>query len=573
MEFRLVVLILVAFAMVLREQPIWSMGQFQDDAVYSLSKAGYLSGGQTLWDYAVAVYGGFWQIQGRFVPATAFLILPFWVSLEDNLILYRLIQTAFHLAALGAFALFVKTLTKDVLAGLLCAVLYVAVMEVRDFHDASHGQFILLPLVIVIGSLSGYFAIRASESAKAFDRRVWMVVLLNVVGALTYEQAIVFGAMSCLILLFMGALPWKTRLARAALAGLPVVLLAIVGIVLKATMSRYEGTQFGSIAAVADAYGKHLSAAVPLSYWWFDPHHRLQDLLGDARSYPAGVLSAGALALALGSATFMTLVRTRAASLAALALAGALLLLVPSSLIALSLKYQREAAAGAGYLQNSISYLGTCVLLFLVLHLACRAAARLGHAAMLACAALASAAVGVAGAVSLLSSYRVAEAINEDWRYPREQLEVWMHATQPVGGVDRPLLLIDRPRLYRWESPEFMWKHWGVHGNIISAAEAKDSREKPSAVLRMPDRPHPAAVNLFIESEPGNRTTRALVMSTSRERLVENALTLSRGTRSWPFPDDVWRGVHGYFFRELVIQGDIADVAEYRLTLSNRGAH
>jgi hypothetical protein len=89
----------------------------------------------------------------------------------------------------------------------------------------------------------------------------------------------------------------------------------------------------------------------------------------------------------------------------------------------------------------------------------------------------------------------------------------------------------------------------------------------------MPDRPHPAAVNLFIESEPGNQTTRALVMSTSRERLMENALTLSRGTRSWPFPDDAWRGVHGYFFRELVIQGDIADVAEYRLTLSNRGAH
>jgi hypothetical protein len=85
----------------------------------------------------------------------------------------------------------------------------------------------------------------------------------------------------------------------------------------------------------------------------------------------------------------------------------------------------------------------------------------------------------------------------------------------------------------------------------------------------VPARPHPEALNLYLEAAPSG--VRAIVMSTSRERLAENALTLSLGTRGWPFPDAIHRGRHGYHYRELSIPGAHGDVRDYSLVLSRPG--
>ena len=558
----LLVLTLLAFALVLREQPIWSMGQYQDDAVLSAWRAEYLAQGKSLWNFAVDTFNGLARSQGRVTPVAAFLLVPLWVWVEDNLFLYRVIQTAAQLAALGAFALFVRAATRDALAATLCVVLYVAMFEVRYFHDAAHSYFVVIPYVVAVGSLACLFAIRAVESDRPFGRPLWWVVGLNVAGVLGYELAAPFAALSCLILLFGGNLPWRTRLARAVLAGLPVVAMALAGFAAKAMLSRYEGTQVGSLdpAVLGPAYFKHLSAAIPLSYWWHDPHQQLEGLLRGTRYQPGPLLSAAAIALALGVAAWLCIVRGRIASLRWLGIAGLVLLLAPPALIAVSLKYQREAVAGVGYLQNSISYLGTSVLLCIVLHLACRKAAAAGPMARNAGAALAAGGIGLLSAVALLCSYRVAETVNENWRHPREQLEVWMHLVRPPPGVT-PRVAIDRAWLNRWESRPFMLQHWGVQGTFVTMAEAQQAGA--TAVLHTPLRPHPEALNLFIETSPG--TTRALVISTDRERLAQSPLALMQGAQSWPFPADTRRGRHGYYYRELALPGARDESGDYRL--------
>ena len=129
----------------------------------------------------------------------------------------------------------------------------------------------------------------------------------------------------------------------------------------------------------------------------------------------------------------------------------------------------------------------------------------------------------------------------------------------------------DRARLNRWETARFMWQHWGVRGEFVTAAEAQAtptaSKGGMLSVLRTAVRSHPAALNVFIEVTPSTGTTRAIVMSVTRERLAEHAIWLSDGARSWPFPGEVRRGRHAYYFRELVVRGGAPRVRDYRLTL------
>jgi hypothetical protein len=573
-------LLLLAFAMLLRAQPIWTMGQYQDDAVLSAYRAGYMAHGKGLWDFSVDMFASLVQNQGRVSPVSAFFVLPLWIWVEDNLFLYRLLQGASQLVALAAFALFVGTVTRDRLVALLSVALYVGFTEVRNFHDASHSYFILLPFVATIGWLGCHYAVRATRMAgRTFDRTVWMVVAFNALGALSYELAVPFAALSCLILLLWGELPWKSRLARAVVAGLPVLAMVVVGVIAKAMLSAYEGTKIGSFdgAVLGAAFGKHLSGALPLSYWWYDPHKLFEGLLAGTRSNPGSLLSATAVAAALGAITYVALKRARPETgwWRPLALAGVVLLLMPPLLIAVTLKYQREAVAGVGYLQNAISYFGAALLVLVALLAAARAAARVGSGPAFAVAALAGLAVGVAGATALIGSQRVAQVVNDGWRYPREQLEVWMQAVRPSLGDSPRVFAVERSWLQRWENEGFAWQHLQLHARFVTAAEAAATPPRdPVTTLRLPDHPHPAALNLYLDSAPAGpaRRVRALVMSTSRERLADNALLLSAGAQSWPIPADVQRGRHGYHYRELVVEAPTAPLHDFRLTLAAPGA-
>ncbi|WP_171164660.1 hypothetical protein [Usitatibacter palustris] len=576
-----VLAVMVLGIVLIRALPIWTMPLYQDDAVISGYAYEAALEGRSLWSYCVNLGENILRFQGRLAPVFALGMMPLQAALEDNVFLYRVIQGAGQLLALGVFGLLVRAITKDTLAALLCVAIYVAIYEVRDYHDPSHAIFLLMPYLMVVGGLACVFALRSNESPAPYRPSFWMVPALNAAGILMYEMAVPLSLLSCLLLLFGGAFPWRTRIARSVIAGLPVLAIIAIGLVAKAMISSYEGTQIGVLtpAAVAAAYQKHLSAAVPLSYWWYDPHGLMVGLLRGTRWNPEVLLPSAALALAVAFVAFHALLRTKVRLSLTLLMAGATLLLLPAMLVSVSAKYQREALMGLGYLHNALSYMGSGIVLLALLSLLCQWGARLGRPALLTCALTLSCALGLVAGVTHLSSYRVAATVNEGWRYPREQMEAWMHLTRNTAS-GKAVVAIDRDWLNRWEWAPFLLQHWGVKGRFTTLAELPAFRTKQPVpddalvIVRSSGRSHPAALSHFIDvtSMAGQRQVRAVAMSTSRERLTEGTLSLARGPQAWPFPSAVERGKHGYYYRQVVVPVASTDVREFSLVIAPPGA-
>jgi hypothetical protein len=199
--------------------------------------------------------------------------------------------------------------------------------------------------------------------------------------------------------------------------------------------------------------------------------------------------------------------------------------------------------------------------------------ARLGPVPRLIGAIALSLALGAVASISLVASGRTAAAINDTWKFPRERMEAWMHATR---SPDAPALVVmDRGWLNRWEWPPFMLQHWGVRGKFETAQQA-DQRPTPLApapgvaVLRTPERLHPRSLALFVDStvDGTGPRVRAVVMSTQRDLVADRDLALLHGGERVAFPPATTLGRHGYFLREVTLRPAApANVREYALVI------
>ncbi len=569
----------VALALVLRAQPIWTIGFYQDDAVISGWGQEAALAGQSGLAYCYSLAKAMFLTQGRLAFAGVLLLLPMQLAIADNLLLFRVTQSAAQLAALGAFMLFAKALSKSARFALSCGLVFVAIFEVRNYHDAAYGYFVLYPFLIATGSLSCYFAVRCSEEAgERLGLMFWAIPVLHTVGMLTYEMAIPFCVVSCLILACHGHGAMRTRLLRSIIAGLPVLMLAGVGIVAKSMMSIYEGTRIGTISfrAIGDTYIKQLFAGMPLSYWLCDPHQLFEDLMRDPRVYPQALVPAVAIGIATASALFFGVSRLRAKHPALLLLVGSVLLLVPSSLISVSAKYQKDSVVGVGYSQTVISYLGVSVIVVIGSAFTFKRLLSLHRPSAVAFACAVSGVVGLVAAISLASSCRTAEAINESWRYPREKMDVWMHASLPRGD-GRELIVVDRSSLFRWETSPYVTQQRGTLGKFVTRSEYLSSKESVPrgttvTLLRHPEVLHPTDISLFVEAsstERGGTWIRGYAICASKLKLSMAALSMSQGAQRWAIPMTVLPGRHGYFYRKIKLHVESGDVNEFALETSS----
>jgi hypothetical protein len=338
---------------------LWS-GWLADDAFYSaldgVLKADRISLGQAM----LRSFHLWFFNNGRFYPG---LIVEKYLVfyLFTNLIAYK----AFLIAAtLGTIELFRRCVSTYVNTetGNLCALIVVTLLAERGYHDsilAYNG----MPQFVMLAMLASILAFRRGLVEKNHVSRV-AAILLYAVAALTYEDVYLL----CLLYPAIGLLLGRER-SEVVKASMPYVLIASALTIFALAMRHAVRVSPDSIYAFGSDPSKILQtgadqivAALPLSYWLFDPsgifsRSSVQDFLGNAPLSPAVFI-----VFALAAWWCIGEVRRHSVRLAPLIWIGTMVLVLAALPIAVTVKYQHELKLGLGYLPVFFEVFGTAII-------------------------------------------------------------------------------------------------------------------------------------------------------------------------------------------------------------------
>ncbi len=546
----------------LRWHPIWAIGFYQDDAVSSSWLHEARATNLTTFAYCWDSFQMLVTLHGRITPIYNFGIQPLIMAVEERLWLYRLLQAAFHIAALLAFAMWLKRAGANAVYLSLCVGTLASIYEIRDYHDASFSQAVTLPVT----ALLGFLALERAEALRNGDssgwwRRIAACSGLSLAAISTHEFGLGFSvAALCTVLLTPHK--YRQRFTGAAVVFLPSLILILAGLRLKVG-SINSGTSFGSFSlpVIATTFLKQTLATLPFSYALARP---------DALAVPAEGLYLPNLVLGALSATFVvalcwycTRSEIKPARGSALA-ASALLVVVSAGLTSISSKYQQELRWGIGYTQTYIQYFGLSVLLVGGLTAMLRGVNRVPMFPMFRRICRLVAAIGLGGTVfvSFSHSVAVAEHINRYWRYPREALAVALAdqaRSRPVSQVE---LRVDRNYLQRWENFYFLFQHTGWRGRFLTAtgtAGGGDPRVQSFGV-KYPSVVDKSDVVLLVFSElaPGdghvsNGKTTIYVLCIDRHKLDRVVLSLAPKSGGVALRDFPTNSAQGWTYKRIDI--------------------
>jgi hypothetical protein len=314
-----------------------------------------------------------------------------------------------------------------------------------------------------------------------------------------------------------------------------------------------------------------LSSALPLSYYILDPVSIFKTSVFNFDL----ILPGFAVFASFTLAGHYGIRRIHFANILQISLLGFSLLFLPSALIALSAKYQLESVYGQGYLQTVLSYLGFSLLALLVVGIIHTWLKKFGEAVSASFAFLFAIMIGVIGVISTLSSYRVADTINEYWRYPREQVEVWMAIRPRNLSKNSELVVVDNSSRPRWENTNFLTQHRGVRARFADPVTdrleivAKDSNVD-IIKLKHPTISRPSDLSLIVDSsrDANESIVRAYVISTDRFKLSQYRLGLMGDDKIHNFDANIVRGRHGYFIRKVEFRAASESISQYSLNVA-----
>jgi hypothetical protein len=438
-------LVIAALGFLVIAPALWT-GWSGDDAFYSVLD-GILGADRV--SLAAAMYHSFdlwWSTNGRFQPG---LVLEKYVVFYvfTNLIAYKLFLVAMTLATVEVFRRCVAAYSTVATAN-LAALIAAALLTERGYHDsilAYNG----MPQMVALLVLSSLMVFRHALREPNGRARTAAAVLFAL-AALTYEDA--YG----LALLYVaiakgGGRSWR----QAFVAGAPFLatafVLATFGLVLRGIVHIDPGSLYGSNVAagpMARTAAMQIVAAVPMSYWAFDPSgiFRRNDLGELLRNTPISPLVLAGFAFAAWFA--LRAVAREATSLRGLVAIGALVVVLPALPLAILTKYQHELRYGLGYLPVFFENFGVALML------AAGAIASLRAAAERAYRIVWTVAITAVATVTAATNLRVAF---EGWpsRSARAQLE---------RQLDTGLLAGTPPGTAIGIAPDFDWISYGGIG-------------------------------------------------------------------------------------------------------------
>lgn len=366
--------VIAALAVTVIAPSLWS-GWLGDDAFYSVLNGILGADHISLWQAMRHAFNLWFFGSGRFYPG---LIVEKYLvfAIFTNLLAYKLLLVAATLATIEMFRRCVAAYTSRGL-GNLAALFAVSFLAVRGYHDALL-SYNAMPQFVAILALGSLLAFRGAIEGAGTSRRV-LSVALYALAALTYEDAYGFSLLyvaiaACERRSWRNALRlcWPYLAIAAALAGVSLTARTFAAV---PSYSPY-GLNLAPIPVVR-TFANQILAAIPLSYYVFDPSRifsrsNFYDFYNNAPLNPI-VFAAfvPALAYALHDAA-----RHRDDPRGPMAIGAAVVLLAAAPIAGL-VKYQNELRPGLGYLPVLYEELGIALILAALASLSLRQPQRL----------------------------------------------------------------------------------------------------------------------------------------------------------------------------------------------------
>jgi hypothetical protein len=233
--------------------------------------------------------------------------------------------------------------------------------------------------------------------------------------------------------------------------------------------SRYPGiTPNINIHDVIITFAKQTVSAFPLSYqipkYLSRPPNNLDDIIG---LFNIVSIMIAAIYFSLSTVILKYVHREISGekitglNLWRLSIIGLLVLILPSILISLSSKYQKELYWGVGYLPVYISYFGVAIIIICIILFILIKASSYSKNILLVMIMLIAMVISITGALTYTNNGKVIENLNHEWLYPRLIIEDALNDGLFIFVPDDSILLVDSSNPW-WEQPGFYLMHSGV---------------------------------------------------------------------------------------------------------------
>lgn len=422
-----------------------------------------------------------WWQNGRFNPLSTYVVALFYM-VDRDATLYHAFLLGLNLAVLGLFALFVRRLMGSKTLALLVLALVPMMLQFRVFEDPMLAFAGLLQVVFLWSLLSLLALLSYLDTGK---RRYLALSLTTYLCALlTYEVVVPFFLLAAIVIWLY---PQRRSLREVLAKAWPFAALAVVNTIFVLgirMMSTTAGAGDSSayvpnldLPLVATTFLKQTWAAAPFAYRLGEGAQMFTGITGDMSARPflsialfAGVAVLSGLTLALSRKDADSTFRPVLGVWIAIGL-----IVLPSTLIVLSPRYQQALQWGLGYLPVYISAFGVALLLALAL----RALVRGPRSRAISGVIVVVLAMSIAAAttVSHFDNRRVVAIQNSRWLTPLEFLKTAADRGLFDGVPDGIDLYAAVTSDLRYDPPGFYATELGLRARLVTGFESIGSAD------------------------------------------------------------------------------------------------
>lgn len=490
------------FVIILMLLPLMNSGFFGDDAANSFIKGDLQYTHQNL---AQGILGSIksWLYAGRLFPIAS-IIGYFLFTFASDLIVYKSLIIVSLIINILLFGYFIRIITNSTSLSFLSMLIMPIFFQFREYHDPIMSFNMLqqsIFLFIILSLISLIFYIKN-------DRKIYLFLSLSMylLSILTYEIALPFFMLHFLIIyIYHPNKNFTFILKNSAPFFLISLVCLLIPIIIQINLSipiisggeyitsstRYLGNVPNlNIKDFIITFVKQNVAAFPLSYqipkYLSRPPHNLDDVMGLFNTMSIIIAAIYfSLSVVILKYVHKEILEKKISGLDVwrLSIIGLLVLILPSVLVSLSSRYQKEIYWGVGYLPVYISYFGVamvtiCTILFILIKIS-----TYNKNIILVAFMLIAMIISITGALTYTNNGTVIENLNHNWLYPRLIIEDALNDGLFKFVPDDSILLVDSSNPW-WEQPGFYLMHSGVR---LRSVESNGAMSKQYLSDKLPD--------------------------------------------------------------------------------------